>query len=89
MTSKEASQKTNEGRIYFSSLKVKKAIITSKFKPNDQVRISKYKKKFEKGYTPNWTEEIFVVDKVNMTYNLKDLRNEKILGSFFSPARIG
>ena len=51
------------------------------------VRISKYKRKFEKAYTPNWTEEIFVVDKVNMTnpvtYNLKDLRNEKILGSFY------
>ena len=44
-------------------------------------------RKFEKGYTPNWTEEIFVVDKVNMTnpvtYNLKEIRNEKILGSFY------
>ena len=85
MIPKEASQKTNKGRIYF--IKDKKARITPKFKPHDQVRISKHKRKFEKGYTPNWTEEIFVVDKVNMTnpvtYHLKDLKNEKILGSFY------
>ena len=31
----------------------------------DKVRISKYKRRvFDKGYTPNWTEEVFVVDKV-------------------------
>ena len=31
----------------------------------DKARISKYKRKvFDKGYTPNWTEEIFVVDEV-------------------------
>ena len=31
-----------------------------KFKVGDKVRISKYKRKvFDKGYTPNWTEEIF------------------------------
>ena len=32
-----------------------------KFAVGDKVRISKYKRKvFDKGYTPNWTEEIFV-----------------------------
>ena len=80
MTPKEASQKTNTGRVYFNSLKDKKTRIIPKFKPNDQERISKYKRKFE-----NWTEEIFVVDKVNMTYpvtnNLKDLKTKMILGS--------
>ena len=31
-----------------------------RFKVGDKVRISKYKRKvFDKGYTPNWTEEIF------------------------------
>ena len=39
-----------------------------KFKVGDKVRISKYKRKvFDKGYTPNWTEEIFVVDKIQFT----------------------
>ena len=30
-----------------------------KFKVGDQVRISKYKNIFAKGYTPNWSEEVF------------------------------
>ena len=40
----------------------------SKFKIGDKVRISMYKHLFEKGYTPNWTTEIFTVNKVNPTY---------------------
>ena len=34
-----------------------------KFKAGDHVRISKYKNIFAKGYTPNWSEEIFDVKK--------------------------
>ena len=34
------------------------------FKIGDIVRISKYKKFFAKGYLPNWSEEIFVITKV-------------------------
>ena len=34
-----------------------------KFKISDNVRISKYKNNFAKGYAPNWSEEIFVVKK--------------------------
>ena len=61
-----------------------------KFKVGDKVRISKYKRKvFDKGYTPSWTEEIFLVDKIQstnpITYRLKDLNNEEIQGSFYEP----
>ena len=35
-----------------------------KFKVGDHVRISKYKNIFAKGYTPNWSEEVFVIKKV-------------------------
>ena len=61
-----------------------------KFKVGDKVRISKYKRKvFDKGYTSNWTEEIFLIDKIQstnqITYRLKDLNNEKIQGSFCKP----
>ena len=35
-----------------------------KFKIGDIVRISKYKIVFAKGYTPNWSEEVFVIKKV-------------------------
>ena len=38
-----------------------------KFKADDHVRISKYKNIFAKGYTPNWSEEIFVVSKYKNT----------------------
>ena len=59
----------------------------SRFKIRDRVRISKFKNIFTKGYTPNWSSEIFIVDKVNgtvpYTYNLKDLNDEETLGSFY------
>ena len=35
-----------------------------KFKVGDHVRISKFKNVFAKGYTPNWSEEIFVAKKI-------------------------
>ena len=38
-----------------------------KFKVGDHVRISKYKNIFAKGYTPNWSEEVFVIKKVKNT----------------------
>ena len=38
-----------------------------KFKVGDHVRISKYKIFFAKGYTPNWSEEIFVIKEVKNT----------------------
>ena len=34
-----------------------------KFKVGDHVRISKYKNLFAKGYTSNWSEEVFVIKK--------------------------
>ena len=58
-----------------------------KFKIGDHVRISKYKKIFAKGYTPNWSEEVFVVNKIQntvpWTYLIDDLNGEDIKGSFF------
>ena len=39
-----------------------------KFKVGDHVRISKFKNAFAKGYTPNWSEEIFVVKKIKILY---------------------
>ena len=34
----------------------------SRFKVGDKVRISKFKNIFAKGYAPNWSSEIFIVD---------------------------
>ena len=59
----------------------------SRFKVGDRVRISRYKNIFAKGYTPNWSKEIFFIDKINdtvpYTYNLKDLNDEETIGSFY------
>ena len=38
-----------------------------KFKVGDHARISKYKNIFVKGYTPNWSEEIFNIKKFQNT----------------------
>ena len=58
-----------------------------KFKVGDYVRISKYKNIFAKGYMPNWSEEVFVVDKVKNTvpwiYVINDLNGEEITGTFY------
>ena len=56
-----------------------------KLKVNDRVSITKYKNIFSKG--ENWSREIFVIDSVlktnPWTYKVKDLKGEKIIGSFF------
>ena len=38
-----------------------------KFKVGDHVKISKYENIFAKGYTPNWSEEDFVIKEVKNT----------------------
>ena len=58
-----------------------------KFKVNDRVRITNYKNTFSKGYTENWSREIFIINSVLKTnfwtYKTKDLNGEKIIGSFY------
>ena len=61
-----------------------------KFQVGDKVQISKYKEKtFDKAHTPNWTEEIFIIDKIQynnpITYKIMDLNDEEIQGSFYEP----
>ena len=80
-----------------SSIKIKPKDVTdikyveyseeTKFKVGDNVRISKYKNIFAKGYTPNWSEKVFVVNKIQntvpWTYLINDLNGEEIKGSFY------
>ena len=59
----------------------------TKFKIDDHVRISKYKNIFAKGYPPNWSEEVFVISKINntvpWTYVINNLHSEEIAGTFY------
>ena len=74
----------NNKRVYFYEHNEK----DSRFKVGDRVRISRFKNIFAKEYDPNWSKEIFIVDKVNdtvpYTYNLKGLNDEEIIGSFYN-----
>ena len=58
-----------------------------KFKVGDHFRISKYKNIFAKGYTPNRSEEVFVISKIKNTVPwadvISDLNGKKITGSFY------
>ena len=60
---------------------------SARYNVGDRVRISKFKNIFAKGHTPNWSREIFIVNKINdtvpYTYNLKDLNDGEIIGSFY------
>ena len=97
MTPLQAREPKNYGKVYFH-LYVGKDPHTPHdkrsddrkptFKVGDRVRISKYKRKtFDKGYTPNWTEEVFIIDEIQftnpITYKIKDLNGEPIKGTFY------
>ena len=73
----------NDNRVYIDEHNKKSA----RYNVGDRVRISKFKNIFAKGYTPNWSREIFIINKINdtvpYTYNLKDLNGEEIIGSFY------
>ena len=58
-----------------------------KFKIGDNVRFSKYKNIFAKGFTPNWSEEVFGISKIKntvpWTYVINDLNGEEFTGTFY------
>ena len=90
MTPVEARQNKNERKVFanlYGDLIYLKHV-PAKFYVGEKVRISEYKRKlFDKGFTPNWTEEIFTVDEIlntnPVTYKLVDLQGEKVTGSFY------
>ena len=90
MTPNEARKRENYGKVYFNLYGDLAESQNGKpaFKIGDTVRISKYKRKtFDKGYTPNWTEEVFLISEIQptnpITYKIKDLNGEEIKGTFY------
>ena len=59
----------------------------TKFRVGEKVRITKEKKIFDKGYLPNFTLEVFVIDKIlprkPIVYKLRDLNGEDVEGIFY------
>ena len=82
----DASKKSNENIVRknydFEIITDKK-----KFKIGDKVRVSLLKNTFEKGYTSNWSEQIYVIHDIKSSnvhyYYLKDLNGEKLDGTFY------
>ena len=91
MTPIKASKKENELTVWRNLYPDRYKIhnLQPKFSVGDEVRITKKKKVFEKGYTTRWTEEIFTIKKIRdtnpITYKLEDLQGEEIKGSFYEP----
>ena len=93
MTPNQARKPENYGKVYWNLYiegYVPKSPLSDRpaFKIGDTVRISKYKRKtFDKGYTPNWTEEVFIISEIRptdpITYKIKDLNGEEIGGTFY------
>ena len=58
-----------------------------KLKIGDHARISKYKNIFARGNSPNWSEEVFIVERIQNTvpgtYVISSLNGEEIVGSFY------
>ena len=54
---------------------------------SDHVRISKYKNIFVKEYMPNWSEEVFFINKIKnavpWTHVINDRNGEEIIGTFY------
>lgn len=81
----------NQNRIFYNLYGFYKKdgddnLIKFKFKIGDYVRISIDKNIFEKGYTPNWSKEIFIIDKIipkqYPIYKINSLNGEE-LGLFY------
>ena len=62
-------------------------ILAQKFSIGDNVRITKKKKTFDKGYTQRWTEEVFKISEIQLTipvtYKITDYNGEEIQVLFY------
>ena len=62
-------------------------MLLQKFKIGDRVKISKYKNNFAKGYVPNWSEDVFIVNEIKntvpLTYTISNLNGVKVIGTFY------
>ena len=87
MTPVEASKQENAIDVY-NNLYKPKLLTRRRFKVGDNVRLTRVKSHFDKGYLPNYTAEIFTISKVletnPITYEIKDENNETIEGKFYN-----
>ena len=78
----------NRDEVYKRLYPYRKLTVVCRLKLGDKVRKIKEKSIFEKGYTANWSEEIFIIDKVSQSnavcwYRIKTLDNKPVKGIFY------
>jgi hypothetical protein len=84
-----AVTKADEYKIMRRLFPTRGAVLSKpRYKVGDFVRVSKQKAVFDRGYTPNWSAEIFRVVKVRSTnpttYLLEDFEKRPVKGGFYS-----
>lgn len=89
MTPEQAAQSQHHLRVWLHQEGAASHREKSAFTVGDEVRISKWKKTFEKGYLPNWSEEIFKIVKVDTRFSphmyvIQDDSGEEIEGKFYA-----
>ena len=83
MTPTEGSLKKNEAFVYRKLFPViQSKVQKSRFQIENHFRITAKRGNFRKGYRPNFTAELFVIDKVQdtdpITYRIKDFQGDDI-----------
>ena len=84
-----AREPSNYQHVFEALYGEKQSSTLPKYNEGDRLRIVKKKKTFEKGFTPNWTEELFTINKVKDTkpviYTIEDTNGKEIQGTFYEP----
>ena len=72
--------------LFYDNLPTSKKL--KKFMVGERVRILIKKDQFKKEFEPSWTEETFIIEKIQntnpITYLIKDQSGEKIIGAFYA-----
>lgn len=65
----------------------KREIAKPRFAKGNQVRVSKKKFVFSRGFYPTWSEQIYIINAINkkypITYTLSTLDNQQVEGTFY------
>ena len=88
MTPVQASLSENSDIVYQRLYPEDTKKYKAKYKVGDMARIYMKEGDFRRGFTPNYTQEVFKVAKIEhtkpLTYLLKDSNNENIIGKFYA-----
>lgn len=89
MTPVISSFKEHENKVYLNLYGDLPPNQQARFRIGIEVRITKQKGTFEKGYLPQWTKEVFTVSQVlgtqPQTYRVETFNEKEIQGTLYEP----